>query len=119
MRLDEFIDKGLARWRTHQEPSRAALKEPGFLFLYVRLRRGPVLEFSTVTVERDDRGRGLFTKTIKHIKYKYPEVSIIIESVTEQRFQTYLTKLGFESLAERGEPKNFFLPAEKDLVLLR
>jgi hypothetical protein len=116
MTLDEFMDNGLRRLRDSRAPSRKHVTHPGFLFLYLRLRDGPVLDVANVTVHQDDRGRGLFTKTLRHLKYKYPEVSIRVEGVIQERFQRHLVRLGFEPSTE---PCNFFLPAQKDLPTLR
>jgi hypothetical protein len=104
MTLDEFMAQGTHRGRN--------IRREGFLFLFLRLREGPVLEIAVVTVQRDERGRGLFTKTLRHIKYKYPDVSIRVEGVKEPRFQQHLLKLGFE----QSTSFDFFLAAQKDLT---
>ena len=103
MTLDEFMAQGTSRGRN--------IRRDGFLFLFLRLREGPLLEIAVVTVQRDVRGRGLFTKTLRHIKYRYPDVSIRVEGVKEPRFQQYLLRLGFEQQASQ----HFFLDSQKDL----
>ena len=103
MNLDEFMTRG--------SPRGTNVKRDGFLFLFLRLREGPTLEIAVVTVHRSERGKGLFTKTIRYIKYRYPEVSICVERVTEPRFQQHLLKLGFDQLTT----KTFFLNSQKDL----
>lgn len=103
MTLDEFIAKGSPRGRN--------IKRDGFLFLLLRLREGPVLEIANVTVAQSERGKGLFTKTLRYIKYRYPDVSIQVEGVKESRFQQYLLRLGFELTT----PQTYFLASQKDL----
>ena len=115
MTLDEFMDMGLWQLRKTGEPSRRNVSYPGFLFLFLRLRASPdgsaVLEIANVTVHLEDRGRGVFTKTLRHIKYKYPEVHIRVERVTDQRFQLYLMKLGFETTGQQV----YCLDRDKDM----
>jgi hypothetical protein len=116
MNLDEFLDKSLKTYNVSRATSRAHVKREGFLFLFLRIHgssdvEGPVLDIATVTVLLADRGKGLFSKMLRHIKYKYPDVSIRVESVKEPRFQQYLAKLGFA----QSSLNNFFLDAQKDL----
>jgi len=112
MTLDEFMDSGLRLLHVSQTASRRHITQPGFLFLYLKLREGPVLDITTVTVLLEHRGKGLFTKTLRNIKYKYPDVSICIETSNE-RFRQHLLKLGFETL---NDPFNLILPAQKDIT---
>lgn len=118
MTLDEFMDRGLKSLRDSPQVLRKHVKQPGYLFLYLRLHRGedgPILDVANVTVMLAERGRGLFTKTLRHIKYKYPEVSIRVENVTQERFRQHLLKLGFDIC----DPQNLFLSAQKDMPSLR
>ena len=115
MTIDEFIEKGLRSPRPFPKPLRSSIRQKGFLFLVLHLREvaGALrLVVTHVTVDFDSRSAGLLTKTLRQVRYKYPELEIALEGVKEPRHQARLIKLGFEPSLNQTD---FTLPVTKDM----
>lgn len=103
MRLNDFIEGSLDRFNRSGVSSRLYVKEPGWDTLYVRLTKRyvdgttykPVLDLSSLEVEEDLRGTGLFTKLVEEVRKTWPDLHIYVESVINDRFGRYLEKRGF------------------------
>jgi len=105
--LDEFIVGSTTNW-----PNNAWVRERGFESLYVRVARRH-LDIANVTARKP--GRGTFTKLLQRLKKDYPHLTIFVESALEQRFRNKLVKWGF--VEREGEPHNFYLLPEKELMV--
>jgi len=119
MRLDEFIEEGVERVGRLNVASRAHIKEPDFVTLYLRVTRHyvngvpykPVLDIADVNVREDRRGRGIFTDLLDRIREAYPTLHLYVENVMEPRFQNHLERYGFVVVEPRLDPPCYFLPA--------
>jgi hypothetical protein len=95
--LDQFIAQAVDKW-----PHNSYVREPGFASLYVRISRRYIegktrtmLDIANVTAKKP--GSGAFTKLIKKLSRKHPELGIFVECVLNPRFGTMLeNKLGFK-----------------------
>lgn len=70
---------------------------PGFEELYVRkfVRHGfPTIDIANVTALKP--GNGAFTFLVRHIRERYPDRGIFVESVLNERFEGKLRAMGFE-----------------------
>ena len=111
MLLDEFLEKHLSKLPGHLFPVRAYVEEPGFNSLYVRLS-GRLIDdellfpvFDVASVEVREKGQGTFTRRIRQVREKYPNLPIYVESVVNGRFAKYLERIGFEVVnAEQKSP---------------
>lgn len=109
--LDEFIES-VQNGRNFRN---AYVRFKGFKELYVRYTRRmlgaeiryPVLDLAVV--EATHPGRGAFTKLFEHIRSKYPDTWLYVESVLNDRFSAKLIKMGFVQQGESFSP-NFYLP---------
>lgn len=92
---------------------------PGFEQLYVRRTRRafgsqlrePVLDIANVTARK--KGEGTFTRFFHHIRKNYPQFTIYVEAVVNDRFALKLRKLGFVQLGNDLAPSFYMLPKEK------
>jgi hypothetical protein len=98
--LDTFIRERLAEVNEARNFN-AWVKAEGWRNLYVRLTRrslptgfyDPVLDLASLEVRKP--GTGTFTRLIERLRRDYPNLTIYVENVWNQRFQRKLVSLGF------------------------
>ena len=96
----------------------AYIGHPDFDNLYVR--KGPryihrVLHqkvFDIANVTAIEMGKGAFTDFIKKFRQSFPDYTIYVESVVNDRFGVYLLRQGFQSEEGRLPPSYFLLAKE-------
>ena len=111
--FDEFIAprlKDLRLW-----PRNMYVAHPGWKSLYVRVSQRYIdcqlirTVIDLANLEAATPGRGTFKKLVAHIRVNYPETTIFVESVLEERFGHGLMRMGF---AKVDGLNNFYLIPE-------
>jgi len=113
--LDEFLERSEKR----AFPSNSYVKEPGWESLYVRYGprfvledlQSPVLTLANITVEKQMRGKGVFTTLVERLRREHPNLHLLVEN-THSRFGSYLLKIGFVLMSEEIS-KSYFLKAKE------
>ena len=92
--LDEFIDNKIG-----YVPN-SYVKEPGFHTLYVRRNKRVLdntlydtIDLASLTAKKP--GEGAFTKLVGRLTEKYPQYTIYVENVHNERFRKKLESMGF------------------------
>lgn len=114
--LDDFLASNMV----NLIGQRSYVDEPGFDSLYVRVTKHyldgkwlATIDIANVTAT--EPGKGAFTRLLQRLRSRYPHMTLFVESVQNERLMHKLLRMGFEGRV--GEPGNFYLLPEKELIL--
>lgn len=107
--FDEFIAPRLKDLRMF--PRNMYVEHPGWKSLYVRVSQrlvdhGMITTIDLANLEATTPGRGTFKKLVIHIQQYYPDTTIFVESVLQERFGHGLMRMGFKKVDSLN---NFYL----------
>lgn len=110
MNLDEFITNAKSGW-----PKNQYVEFEGFDSIYVRFGRryignvdvDNVLDIANLTASHP--GSGAFTRMIRHLESRWPELTIYVECVLNERFANHLACDGWHPISHAMGSKSFIL----------
>jgi hypothetical protein len=123
MELTRFIDAYLLRYnKFYMSDLRNAHVEIAPVKLYTRKSRRVIrpnethsfLDIASITIERDQQQKGIFTALLKALLLKYPKENFFIESIVNDNVRKVAEREGFLI-----RPQNLDLEEGYDMYLIR
>lgn len=123
--LDEFIEQCIEGEKRGTILGRNSfIDHPEWSSLYIRVSRRIVDRIHVRTIdlaniEARERGRGACRRLLVHLRRKYPDRTIFVESVLDARFQDFFRAAGFQAThsSSGSIAPSFYLLPETELRL--